>query len=117
MGLGDCQVGGHLVQASLRKISGRVRQGKIQAIGASAGREGPQQRLDGLGLPVEREAERVIGQQPRRVRPVTRLRMAGGLGNLAILDEPSCRQPVQAGTSSGSLVGSSSRSRSANRWW
>jgi hypothetical protein len=54
--LGDRQVRGRLVQAPLDKITFRAYQGQLGVVRAP--REGLQQCLDGLRLPVERQAER-----------------------------------------------------------
>ena len=84
MRLGDRQVGGRLVQAPVDKVAHGAHQGQLGVI--LAGREGPQQRLDGLRLPVERQAERMVGEQPGRVGPVARrLGVPDGLGYLAML--------------------------------
>ena len=82
--LGDRQVGGRLVQAPLGEVTHRAHQGQLGVIRAR--REGPQQRLHGLRLPVERQAERMVGEQPGRIRPVARrLRVPDGLDHLAVL--------------------------------
>jgi hypothetical protein len=65
--LGDRQMGGRFVQASLDKVNCRAHQGQLGMIRAR--REGPQQRLHGLRLPVERQAERLADEQPGRARP------------------------------------------------
>ena len=94
--LGDRQVGGRLVQAPLSKVTHRAHQGQLGVIRAR--REGPHQRLHGLRLPVERQAERMVGEQPGRLRPVARrLGVPDGLGHLAVLGEPSGGAPVQRG--------------------
>ena len=85
-GFRHCQVGGSLVQASPSKIAGRAREREIRALSHGTRREGPQQRLDGLSLSVKRQAERVVGEQPRRVGPVIRrLGMTDGVDGLAVL--------------------------------
>jgi hypothetical protein len=88
--------GGRLVQASPGKIAGGACERKIRALSNGTWREGPQQRPDGLSLSVKRQAERAVGQQPRRIGPVTRrLSMPDGVDDLAMLAEPSGGQPVQ----------------------
>ena len=95
VGLGDRQVRGRIVQASPGQVTPGAHQGQLR-ICAGARREGVQQHLDGLGLPVEGQAERMIGQQPGRVRPVARcLRVPDGVGDLAVPGEPSGGPPVQ----------------------
>jgi hypothetical protein len=92
--LGDRQVGDRLVQAPLGEVTHRAHQGQLG--GVRARREGPHQRLDSLGLPVEGQAERMVGQQPDRISPVARrLDVPDGLGHLAMLGEPPGGAPVQ----------------------
>ena len=87
-------MGGRLVQASLGKVAHRAHQGQLGVIRAR--REGPHQRLHGLRLPVERQAERMVGEQPGRIRPVARrLGVPDGLDDLAMQGEPSGGPPVQ----------------------
>ena len=63
---------------------------------ARSRREGPHQRLDRLHLAIEREAERMVGEQPGRGGPVARLLgMPDGVGHLAMPDEPLGGLPVQ----------------------
>ena len=94
--LGDRQVGGRLIQVSVEQVIRGVHQGQLGIIRGGSVREGPQQRLDGLRLPVQRQAERMVGQQPGRVGPVARrLRVPDGLDHLAMLGEPRCGPPVQ----------------------
>jgi hypothetical protein len=94
--LGDRQVGGRLVQAPLSKVTHRAHQGQLRVVRAR--REGPHQRLHGLRLPVERQAERMVGQQLGRLWPVAgRLGVPDGLGRLAVLGEPPGGAPVQRG--------------------
>ena len=58
--------------------------------------EGLQQRLQGLRVPVEHQAERAVGEQPGRVGPVTRcLGVPDGLDRLALLEEPRGGAAVQ----------------------
>ena len=85
-----------LVQASLSKIAGCAREREIRALSDGTRRKGLQQRLDGLRLSVQRQAERVVGEQPGRIGPVARrLGMPDGVDDLAVLAEPSGGQPVQ----------------------
>ena len=92
--LGDRQVGGRLVQASLDKINSRAHQRQLGVIRAL--REGLHQRLDGLRLPVERQAERMVGEQPGRRGPVARrLGVPDRVDDLAMLDKPLGGPPVQ----------------------
>ncbi len=87
---------GRLVQASLDQVNGCAYQGQLGVIRAR--REGPHQRLHGLRLPVEGQAERMVGEQPGRLRPVAgRLGVPDGLGHLAPQGEPSGGAPVQRG--------------------
>ncbi len=52
---------------------------------ALARREGPHQRLDRLRLPVEHQAERMVGEQASRAAPVARrLRVPDSVYNLAM---------------------------------
>ena len=93
--LGDRQVRGGLVQASLDEVTACAHQRQL-GVCAGARREGPQQRLDGLRLTVERQAERMVGQQPGRVGPVARrLGVPDGLDHLAVLVEPPGGPQVQ----------------------
>ena len=63
-----------------------------------ARRENPHQRLHGLRLPVKRHAERMVGEQPGRLRPVAgRLGVPDGVDHLALPGEPSGGAPVQRG--------------------
>ena len=95
VGLGDRQVRGRLVQASLDQVAARAHQGQF-GVCAGARREGPQQRLDGLRLPVEGQAERMVGEQPGRIMPVAgRLGVPDGLDHVAVLREPPGGPPVQ----------------------
>ncbi len=94
MRLSDRQVRGRLVQASPGKVNCRAHQGQLG--GVRAWREGPQQRLHGLRLPVEGQAERMVGQQPGRISPVARrLRVPDDVDDLALQGEPSGGSPVQ----------------------
>ena len=87
-------MGGRLVQASLDEVNRCVHQGQLGVIRAR--RKGLQQRLDGLRLPVERQAERIVGEQPGRAGPVARrLGVPDGLDHLAVLDKPPGGPPVQ----------------------
>ena len=80
---------------SLHEITRRAHQGKIGAIRAR--RKGPQQRLDGLRLPVERQAERMIGKQSCRIGPVARrLGVPDAVDNLPVLDKPLRGAQVQS---------------------
>jgi hypothetical protein len=95
VGVGNRQVSGRLVQAPLGKVNSRAHQGQL-GVGRGARREGPQQHLDSPGLPVEGQAERMVGEQPGRAGPVARrLGVPDGLGHLAVVDEPSGGAPVQ----------------------
>ena len=63
-------------------------------------RPGPGRRCnsacDGLRLPVEGKAGRMVGEQPRRAGPVAcRLSMPDGVGDLAVPGEPPRGEPVQ----------------------
>ena len=81
-------------------------------------REGPYHRLHGLHLPVKHQAERMVGQQPGRLGPVARrLHVPDAVDNLAMLGKPCGGTPVQPRRFFGIARRSSSRSRSANRWW
>ena len=94
MRLGDRQVGGRPVQAPLGEVTHRAHQRQLGVIRAR--REGPHQRLHGLRLPVEGQAERMVGQQPGRISPAARrLRMPDGVDHLALPDIPLCGPPVQ----------------------
>jgi hypothetical protein len=94
--LGDRQVGSRLVQASPDQVTPCAHQGQLGIIRGGSPREGSQQRLDGLRLPVEGQAERMVGEQPGRIRPVARrLRVPDGLDHLALQREPSGGAPVQ----------------------
>jgi hypothetical protein len=85
---------GRLVQASLDQVTLDAHQGQLGMI--SARRETPQQRLHGLRLPVERQAERIVSQQPGRLRPVSRrLEVPDGVDDLALPGEPPGGAPVQ----------------------
>ena len=88
-------MGGRLVQVPPDQVAARAYQGELGVIRGSL-REGPQQRLDGLRLPVEGQAERMVGEQPGRIGPVARrLGVPDGVGNLAMLGEPCSGPPVQ----------------------
>jgi hypothetical protein len=92
--LGDRQVGGRLVQTTPEDVCPGAHQGQLGMIFAR--REGLQHRLDGLRLPVEGQAERMVGEQPGRGGPVTcRLGVPDGLDRLAMLGEPLGGAPVQ----------------------
>ena len=87
-------MGGRLVQAPLDQVTPGAHQGQLGVV--LARREGPHQRLHGLRLPVERQAERMVGEQPGRVGPVARrLGVPDGLDHLALHGEPSGGPPVQ----------------------
>ena len=87
-------MGGRLVQAALDEITRGPYQRQLRVI--LARREGPHQRQHGLRLPVERQAERMVGQQPGRLGPVAcRLGVPDGVDDLALPDEPAGRAPVQ----------------------
>ena len=80
----------------MQEVNCCAHQGQLGVNVARSRREGPQQRLDRLRLAVEREAERMVAEQPGRVRPVARLLgMADGVGHLAMLGEPLGGLPVQ----------------------
>ncbi len=96
VGLGDRQVGGRLVQAPLYKVNCRAYQGQLGVIRGGSLREGPHQRLHGRRLPVERQAERMVGEQPGRGGPVARrLGVPDAVDHLAVLDKPLSGAPVQ----------------------
>ena len=87
-------MGGRLVQPPLDEIAPGPHQRQLGVI--LAGREGPRQRQHRLRLPVERQAEGMVGQQPGRVRPVARrLGVPDRVDHPALPDEPSGRAPVQ----------------------
>ena len=87
-------MGGRLVQVPLDEVAPGAHQRQLGVI--LAGREGPHQRLHRLRLPVERQAEGMVGQQPGRVGPVAgRLGVPDGVDRPALPDEPSGRAPVQ----------------------
>ena len=87
-------MGGRFVKASPGEVTPRTYQGQLRVVRTR--REGPQQRPDGLCLPVHGQAERMVGEQPGRIRPVARrLSVPDGVGNLAMLDEPLGGPPVQ----------------------
>jgi hypothetical protein len=90
----DRQVGRRLVQAPPSEVMPGADQCQLRMVRAR--REGPQQRPDGLLLPVHRQAERMVGQQPGRISPVTRrLGVPDGVGSLAMPGEPPRGPPVQ----------------------
>jgi hypothetical protein len=60
--LGDGQVGGRLVQVAVEQVVGGADQGELGVIGGGSLGEGPHQRLDGLRLPVQGQAEGMVGQ-------------------------------------------------------
>ena len=69
---------------------------------AGPGREGPQQRRHRPRLAVEGQAERVVGEQPGRLGPVTgRLQVPDGVGGLACSGEPAAASRCSAGISAG----------------
>ena len=87
-------MGGRLVQASLNKVVRCPYQGQFRVI--LTRREGPHQSLHGLRLPVEHQAERMVGEQPGRISPVARrLRVPDSVHHLALPEEPSGGPPVQ----------------------
>jgi hypothetical protein len=87
-------VGRRIIQAPKGVVRNGANQGQLGLIRSR--REGPQQRLDGLCLPIEHHAEGVVGEQPGRVGPVAgRLGMPDGVGHLALPEEPSGGLPVQ----------------------
>ena len=84
-----------LVQAALGEVTHRAHQGQLGVIRAR--REGPQQRPHGLRLPVQGQAERMIGEQPGRAGPVARrLGVPDGLSHLALPDKPLLQRPAGA---------------------
>jgi hypothetical protein len=92
---GDGQMGGRLVQMPLEQVAARADEGQL-GIGGGAGREGPDQHLDGPGLPVQGQAQRMVGQQPGRLGPVARrLGVPDGVDGLAMAGEPRGGPPVQ----------------------
>jgi len=92
--LGDCQVSGRLVQAPLDKIHRGPHQSQLGVVRAR--RKSLHQRLDGLRLPVERQAERMVGEQPGRARRVTRrLRVPYRIDKLAPPEKPVSGAPMQ----------------------
>ena len=88
-------MGGRLVQAPLGEVTHRAHKGQLGMIPAR--REGPHQRLHGLRLPVEGQAERMVSEQPGRIGPVPRrLGLPDSLGHLALHGEPSGGAPMQS---------------------
>ena len=95
MRLSHGQMGGCLVQVPLDQVAARADQGEL-GVGGGAQREGPHQHLDGPRLPVECEAERMVGQQPGRLGPVSRrLGVPDGVDDLAMAGKPRGGPPVQ----------------------
>ena len=82
------------------------------------GREGGQQRANRRRPAVEDEPEAVVGEQARGVRPVPGgLRVADRLDDVPVASSHCGGRPVQRFDHVGWSRRSSSRSRSANRWW
>ncbi len=89
------QVGGRVVEPPEDMVAHGAHQGQLGVI--LPGRERPHQGSDGLGAPVEHQAEGLVGEQPSRFRPVAgRLGMPDGIGRLAVRGEPP-RRPAGAG--------------------
>jgi hypothetical protein len=85
-----------LIETELVLAGHRVHQGQLGTVLVAPGRERAQQRGHRAGLPVEGQAEGMVGEQPRRPGPVTgRLQVAHGLGDLAVRGQPAGGQPVQ----------------------
>ena len=92
---GDRQVGGSLFKVSRGEGGGGVHERQLRSL-TGARREGLQQRLQGLRVAVEHEAEAMVGQHPRRLGPsARRLGVPYGVDDLAVLAEPGGGLPVQ----------------------
>ena len=86
---------GRLIQMAVDQVAARAYQGQL-GVSGGARREGSQQHLDGPCLPVERQGERMIGQQPGRITPVARrLGMPNGFDHMTALGEPRGGAAVQ----------------------
>jgi hypothetical protein len=87
--LGQRQLGGRLLQASLVQLSRRVSQRQVRMIDRRALRKRPQHRVDRSGLPVEHPPERVICDQPSSRGPIAgREGVAHGLHDFPAVSEP-----------------------------
>jgi hypothetical protein len=87
-------VGGRFAQAPGDNVARGAHYGQLRV--HLARREGPQERLDPQRAPVQRQADRMVSEEPGRVRPVAcRLRVPDGVHDLSVLAEPRGRSPVQ----------------------
>lgn len=73
-------MGGRLLQTEPVEVGGRVCQGQLVLV--RPGREGTQQRLDGVRLAVQGQAQGMVGEQMGRLGPGARgLEMLDGIGD------------------------------------
>src|SRR5713226_4705338 len=87
---------GRLVESAVHEILRRVDQSKFSAVGAQSAWECLQERLDGSGMAIKRQAERMIGEQSGCIRPVARgLRVSDRVNRLGLPGKPPRRQSVQ----------------------
>jgi hypothetical protein len=91
VGLGQRQLSTGFLTPALCELNRRVSQRQLRMVDCNSSREGSQQRGDRALLPVERQAEQVVCEQPRGVCPVgSREQVPHGLDDLAVVHEPAC---------------------------
>src|SRR6266851_6965845 len=87
---------GRLVEPAVHEILRRVDQSKFGVVCAWSTWECLQERLDGSGMAIKRQAERMIGEQSGCIRPVARgLRVPDRVNRLGLAGKPLRRQSVQ----------------------
>ncbi len=87
-----------LVEAKLVLVGDSTDQAQVGRVLPGPGREGAQQRRDGARVPVEGQADGVVGEQAGGLIPLARgLQVADGIGRLAMLGEPARSEFMQAG--------------------
>ena len=85
-----------LIKPDLVQVGDGVHQGQPRGVLPDRGRERAQQRCSGARLPVEGEAEGVIGEQTGCLGPLAcRLQVADPVRNVPVLSKPVRGEPVQ----------------------
>jgi hypothetical protein len=94
--LGHRQLGGGLVEAPLEQLAHRVGEGQLGLTRAGALGKVAQESGDRAGVAGECQAEDMVGEKSRRLRPVARrLEVPHGVHGIPLLREPARRPPME----------------------